>query len=72
MEQQVLELVASMGISKDTAWKVIDLVNAGASVWTIVSVILAGGGIIGIGYAALVYLIKKRLKELGAAAVVAW
>jgi len=32
MEQQVLELVASMGISKDTAWKVIDLVNAGASV----------------------------------------
>ncbi|KYD23971.1 hypothetical protein B4113_2859 [Geobacillus sp. B4113_201601] len=64
--------MASMGISKDTAWKVVDLVNAGASIWTIVSVILAGGGIIAMGYAALVYLIKKRIEEAGAAAAVSW
>ncbi|MFU0789027.1 uberolysin/carnocyclin family circular bacteriocin [Virgibacillus proomii] len=70
--ENVLDLVSSMGISHDTAKKVVDMVNAGASAWSIAALIISSGGIIGMGYAALVLLIKRKLKKLGEAAVVAW
>ncbi|WP_040930556.1 uberolysin/carnocyclin family circular bacteriocin, partial [Paenibacillus larvae] len=47
-------------------------VNAGASIWGIVSIIVAGGGILGMGYAALALLVKKKVKDLGETAAIAW
>jgi circularin A/uberolysin family circular bacteriocin len=72
MEQLVLDLVASLGIGVETAYAVIRLVMAGASVWSIVSLIIASGGIIGIGYATLMYIIKKKLQEWSFKAVATW
>ncbi|QYR23005.1 circular bacteriocin, circularin A/uberolysin family [Paenibacillus sp. sptzw28] len=72
MEQLALELVASLGLSVETAYAVIRMVMAGTSIWSIIGIILASGGIIGIGYATLVYLIKRKLKEWSFKAVAAW
>lgn len=69
---EVLDLVSTMNISWQSANKVIDAVNAVASIWGIVSIIVAGGGILGMGYAALALLVKKKVKDLGETAAIAW
>ncbi|MDR5583359.1 uberolysin/carnocyclin family circular bacteriocin [Paenibacillus larvae] len=69
---EVLDLVSTMNISWQSASKVIDAVNAVASIWGIVSIIVAGGGILGMGYAALALLVKKKVKDLGETAAIAW
>lgn len=69
---EVLDLVSTMNISWQSASKVIDAVNAVASIWGIVSIIVAGGGILGMGYAALALLVKKKVKDLGEIAAIAW
>ncbi|AQT86585.1 circular bacteriocin, circularin A/uberolysin family [Paenibacillus larvae subsp. larvae] len=69
---EVLDLVSTMNISWQSASRVIDAVNAGASIWGIISIIVAGGGILGMGYAALALLVKKKVKDLGETAAIAW
>ncbi|MEV2861198.1 uberolysin/carnocyclin family circular bacteriocin [Paenibacillus larvae] len=69
---EVLDLVSTMNISWQSASKVIDAVNAVASIWGIVSIIVAGGGILGMGYAALALLVKKKVKDLRETAAIAW
>lgn len=69
---EVLDLVSTMNISWQSASKVIDAVNAVASIWGIVYIIVAGGGILGMGYAALALLVKKKVKDLGETAAIAW
>ncbi|QYR23004.1 circular bacteriocin, circularin A/uberolysin family [Paenibacillus sp. sptzw28] len=67
-----LDLAVTIGLPALIARRVVNLVLAGASFWSIMSLIIAGGGIVGIGIASLIYLVKRKLKEWTADAVVAW
>lgn len=59
MEAMLLEIALVMGVGTGTAFRVYQLIMAGASTWALISMIIAGGGIIGIGIVALRYAVKK-------------
>jgi circularin A/uberolysin family circular bacteriocin len=67
-----MDLAVTIGIPFTVAKNVVNLVLAGASLWQIAAMIIAGGGITGIGIAALYYLIKRKLQQWTVDAVVAW
>src|SRR6185437_9046875 len=70
--EMTLKLTTSMGISADAALKVIDLIQAGASTWLIITTIVTSGGIIGVSMLVVRQLLVSKLKQLGRAAFVAW
>ncbi|WP_018665026.1 circular bacteriocin, circularin A/uberolysin family [Heyndrickxia acidiproducens] len=72
MENLIFEIMGTFHVSRDTAQKVYNLVNAGASVASIVAVIVAATGPMAVGGAVVVYMIKKKIKGMAAAAAVAW
>lgn len=72
MNDLIMEIVSSMGISWGVASKVIDLVLAGSSAWAIVATIVSGGGIVAIGAVAVKALIQGKIKQIGHAAVISW
>ncbi|MBD2867036.1 uberolysin/carnocyclin family circular bacteriocin [Paenibacillus arenilitoris] len=59
MEALLLEIALVMGVGTGTAFRVYQLIMAGASTWALISMIIAGGGFIGIGIVALRYAVKK-------------
>ncbi|MGW7929928.1 circular bacteriocin, circularin A/uberolysin family [Staphylococcus xylosus] len=65
-------LVGATGISTDTAFKVFDMVNAGATLASILGLIGASGGILGLSGAALWWFLKRKARKLGQEAFAAW
>ncbi|MGV3042133.1 circular bacteriocin, circularin A/uberolysin family [Staphylococcus rostri] len=65
-------LVGVTAISTDTAHKVFDMINAGATLASILGLIGASGGILGLSGAALWWFLKRKARQLGEEAFVAW
>ncbi|QDW92494.1 circular bacteriocin, circularin A/uberolysin family [Staphylococcus chromogenes] len=65
-------LVGVTGISVKTAHKVFDMINAGATLASILGLIGASGGILGLSGAALWWFLKRQATKLGEAAFVTW
>lgn len=66
----LMEIAKLLHISWDWASKVVDLILAGASAWAIISVIVAGGGIVAIGIVVLRQIVLKKIKQVGYTAAV--
>ncbi|MFD1954467.1 circular bacteriocin, circularin A/uberolysin family [Paenibacillus thailandensis] len=71
MESMLLEIAMVLGVGSGTAYRVFQLIMAGASTWAIISMVLAGGGLMAIGIAALRYAVKrwatKKLEDVAVA-----
>ncbi|MGV3042132.1 circular bacteriocin, circularin A/uberolysin family [Staphylococcus rostri] len=65
-------LIGVTGISAQTAHKVFDMINAGATLASILGLIGASGGILGLSGAALWWFLKRQATKLGEAAFVTW
>lgn len=72
MENMIFDIMGTFKVSRDTAEKVYNLVNAGASVASIIAVLAAATGPMALGGAVVVYMIKKKIKGMATAAAVAW
>ncbi|MFD1954466.1 uberolysin/carnocyclin family circular bacteriocin [Paenibacillus thailandensis] len=71
MEQLLMEIVAATGVSMNYAYYIIRLVMAGASVWTLVAAIFAGGGVLAVGALILRNYILKKLSADAAFKIIA-
>lgn len=72
MNIDIFYIAATYNISIDTSTKIYNLVNSGASVAAIVSVLIAATGPLALGGAVVVYMIKKKIKGMAAGAAIAW
>lgn len=72
MENMIFDIMGTFKVSRDTAEKVYNLVNAGASVASIIAVLAAATGPMALGGAVVVYMIKMKIKGMATAAAVAW
>lgn len=68
----IIEIAGLLNISNYWAGKIVDLIVAGASTYAIITAIACGGGMLAIGVAILRALVKRKLGQIGYAAVVAY
>jgi len=61
-------VVGMLGVSNYAATRVVDAILAGASAWTILSLIAAGGGALAIGLG----LFKEIVKRVGRNVAIGW
>lgn len=65
---QIPQVASMLGVSTYAAQKIVDAIFIGASIWKIVSLIVACGATFAFG----MLMVKKLTKALGRAAAVAW
>lgn len=62
------QVSAMLGVSSYAAKRIVDAIMAGASVWTLVSLLIVSGGSLAVAWA----LVKQFIKRFGAKAAIAW
>lgn len=62
------ELAGMLGVSTYAAKSIVDAILKGASLWTIISLILCSGGSMAVAFA----LIKSFIKRFGSKAAISW
>lgn len=72
MEQIIMEIAGTFKVSNSTATKVYNAVMLGADAAAVYAIIAAAVGPLALGAAVVLYMIKRKIKGLAAAAAIAW
>lgn len=62
------QVAGMLGVSTYAAKKIVDAIMTGASIWTVVSLLIVSGGSAAVAWAAA----KAFIKRFGASTAVAW